>query len=257
MNPDFVHLFCAFAAAFIAAAINSVAGGGSLISFPVLVALGVPAILANATNTVGIWPGAIGSLWGFRAEFAKIPRIYYWLLLPSAFGGIGGALLLRRTSPDFFARIVPGLILFATVMFVVAPSIRDRLRKKSSANPHRGGTILLVILLQTAVSIYGGYFGAGMGILMLSVLSVVGMTDMLEMTAMTSFLSLAINGMAGIVFAFSGLVDWEYAGAMAAGAVLGGYGAAGIARKVGGVWIRRFVITVGLAMAVVMLIRVL
>jgi uncharacterized protein len=270
---DLLHLLAAFAAAFIAGGINSVAGGGSMISFPVLLALGVPPLIANATNTVGIWPGAIGSLWGFRAEFAKIPRVYHWLLIPAIIGGIVGAFLLRFTAPSLFERIVPGLILFATIMFIFAPTIRKRLQKKPSVGaaassaviPNTGSqsktvvpqNVFLSFALQFAVAIYGGYFGAGMGILMLSILSLIGMTDMLEMTAMTSFLSLAVNGVAGLVFAFSGLISWPIAGAMAIGAIMGGYFAAGVARKVGGIWIRRLVIVIGLTLAVVMLIRLL
>jgi uncharacterized protein len=265
---DLLHLLAAFAAAFIAGGINSVAGGGSMISFPVLLALGVPPLIANATNTVGIWPGAIGSLWGFRVEFAKIPRVYHWLLIPAIIGGIVGAFLLRFTAPSLFERIVPGLILFATIMFIFAPTIRKRLQKKPIVgavplSPTSSGqtvvlqNIILSFALQFAVAIYGGYFGAGMGILMLSILSLIGMTDMLEMTAMTSFLSLAVNGVAGLVFAFSGLISWPIAGAMAIGAIMGGYFAAGVARKVGGIWIRRLVIAIGLTLAVVMLIRLL
>jgi uncharacterized membrane protein YfcA len=257
MNPSFLHLLAAFSAAFISGAINSVAGGGSMISFPVLIAIGIPPIIANATNTVGIWPGAIGSLWGFRPEMAKIPKSYYWLLVPAIVGSVAGAILLRYTSASFFEKIVPGLILFATVMFIIAPPIRERLQKKSTSNEVSIGRIVFVFFLQICVSIYGGYFGAGMSILMLSILSIIGMTDMLVMAATTSVLSLAINGVAGVIFSISGLIDWPIAITMAVGAILGGYGAAGIARRVGGLWIRRLVILVGLSLATVMLIRIL
>lgn len=254
-----LHLLGAFAAGATAGAINSAAGGGTMISFPVLIALGLPPLIANATNTVGIWPGAIGSIFGFRKEFSRIPRIYRWLLVPAIVGGAVGAILLRYTSSSTFDRIVPGLILFATFLFITAPIIREKLRGKlreRQVQDQKGGNWFWVILLQLAVSTYGGYFGAGMSILMLSILSLIGMTEMLEMTAMTSFLSLAINGVAGLVFAVSGLVDWSYVAVMAVGAVLGGYYAAGIARRIGGVWIRRLVITIGFTLAIVMLIRV-
>jgi uncharacterized protein len=258
MSPFTLHMlkiFGAFIAAFVAGAINSVAGGGSMISFPVLVALRVPPLIANATNTVGIWPGALGSIWGFRRELARVPRVYFWLFLPALVGSAMGAFLLRFTSASLFERIVPGLILFATAMFMVAPLIRERLKRKSQSHEQGVGHVFSVVFLQIGVSIYGGYFGAGMSILMLSILSIMGMTDMLEMSAMTSFLSLAINGIAGLIFVFSGLVHASYAAAMAMGAILGGYSAAGLARRVGGLWIRRLVIAVGLTLAVVMLSR--
>jgi uncharacterized membrane protein YfcA len=245
------NLIVALIASFIAGAINSVAGGGSMISFPVLVMMGVPPIIANTTNTVGLWPGAIGSLYGFREELARIPRGYYWLLLPAVIGSAGGAFLLRHTSATSFERIIPVLIIFATVMFMIAPSVRQILHKKSAhSEPRTLFKTVLILALQICVAVYGGYFGAGMSILMLSVLSLIGMTDMLEMAAMTSLLSLSINGTAGLIFSLSGLIDWKIAGVMAIGSITGGYSATGIARKVGSSWIRRLVIAVGVLLAV-------
>jgi uncharacterized membrane protein YfcA len=270
--PSQTHLLVAFIAAFLAGAINSVAGGGSMISFPVLIALGVPPITANATNTVGIWPGALGSIWGFRPELRRIPKVYLLLLIPALMGAALGAFLLRLTSASLFERVVPWLLLFATLLFIVQAPIRERLarfggtneqngehnegRNESRSGGRNGIRITLVIALQIGVSVYGGYFGAGMSILMLSILGIMGMTDMLEMTAMTSMLSLAINGVAGVIFIFCGLISWPYALVMAGGAILGGYGAVGVARKVGKNWIKRFVILVGLTLAVAMFYKI-
>jgi uncharacterized protein len=256
VEPTPFHLVVAFIAAFLAGAINSVAGGGSMISFPVLIALGVPPIIANATNTVGIWPGALGSILGFRPELKRIPTVYRLLLIPALVGSAAGAFLLRLTPAGLFERVVPWLLLFATVLFIVQAPIRERLTLLSREGGRNGVRIALVIFLQIGVSIYGGYFGAGMSILMLSILGIMGMTDMLEMTAMTSMLSLAINGIAGGIFIFCGLISWPYALVMALGAVLGGYGAVGVARKVGKDWIKRFVIAVGLTLAIVMFFKI-
>lgn len=254
MSTDlsYAHLFGAFIAAFLAGAINSVAGGGSMISFPILIALGVPPIIANATNTVGIWPGALGSIWGFRPELARIPKAYRLLLIPALMGSALGAFLLRLTPASLFEHVVPWLLLFATILFIIQAPIRDRLMLMTRKDGKNWTRVMLVVFLQVGVSIYGGYFGAGMSILMLSILGIMGMTDILEMTAMTSLLSLAINGIAGIIFVFCGLVSFPYAAVMAMGAILGGYGAVGVARKVGKDWIKRFVILVGLSLAVVM-----
>jgi uncharacterized membrane protein YfcA len=253
-----LHLLGAFGAAFLAGGINSVAGGGSMISFPILMALGLPPLIANATNTAGIWSGAIGSLWGFRRELARVPKPMHWFLLPAIIGGIVGALLLRVTAPDVFNRIVPFLILFATLLFIGRAPIQRRLMARTGSASHSTTKQwwIVALVLQLIVAIYGGYFGAGMSIMMLSILAVIGMTDILEMSAMTSLLSLAINGVAGLIFIASGLVAWPFVAVMAVGAIMGGYLAAGLARKIGKVLIQRFVIAVGLTLAAVMFIKI-
>ena len=251
------HLFYAFLAAFVAGGINSVAGGGTMVSFPALVALGLPPIVANATNTVGIWPGSLGSIWGFRREFARIPKVMRWLLVPAVVGGAAGAMLLRMTPPGIFDRLIPWLILFATLLFILQAPIQRMLQTAEAARKAGPGWMAVAMSAQVAVAVYGGYFGAGMSIMMLSILGIIGMTDILEMSAMTSLLSLAINGVAGLLFAQAGLVAWPYALSMAFGAIAGGYGAAGVARRIGRMAIRRFVIVVGLSIAVAMFVRVL
>jgi uncharacterized membrane protein YfcA len=252
---DAYHIFCAFLAAFIAGAVNSVAGGGTMLTFPVLIALGLPPIIANTTNTVGIWPGSVGSIWGFRRELARIPGIMRWLLIPACLGGAVGAMLLRMTPSGLFDRIIPWLILFATVLFILQTPIQKKLKSVEAA--HEAGTrwMTLAMFVQAIVAVYGGYFGAGMSIMMLSILGVLGMTDILEMSAMTSLLALCVNGVAGLIFARAGLVFWPYALAMAVGSVTGGYGAAGVARRIGRTAVRRFVIFIGLSIAVVMFVR--
>ena len=254
---DAVHLLGAFIAAFLAGAINSVAGGGTMISFPVLVALGLPPIIANATNTVGIWPGALGSIWGFRKELARVPRQILLLLVPAFIGGATGAVMLRVTPSGVFDRLVPWLILFATILFILQGPIQKKLRSAEAARAAGPAWMSAAVFAQVLTAVYGGYFGAGMSIMMLSILGIIGMTDILEMSAMTSLLSLCINGIAGLIFAQGGLVFWPYVLAMAVGAVAGGYGAAGVARKIGKTWVRRFVIAVGLSIAVAMFVRVL
>jgi len=253
---DLPHLLGAFGAAFLAGAINSVAGGGTMISFPALVALGLPPVIANATNTVGIWPGSLGSIWGFRKELGRVNKRMLWLLLPALVGGLGGALLLRSTPPGVFEKMVPWLIFFATLLFIIQAQVQKRLKSVEAARHAGAGWLTTAILAQLCVAIYGGYFGAGMSIMALSVLGLLGMTDILEMSATTSLLACAINGAAGLVFAFAGLVAWPFALAMTTGALAGGYGAAGVARKIGKVTVRRFVVMVGITITVVMFIRV-
>lgn len=252
---DLAHLSGAFGAAFLAGAINSVAGGGTMISFPVLVALGLPPVIANATNTIGIWPGSLGSMWGFRAELRRVNRRMFWLLIPALVGGITGAVLLRKTPPGVFDKLVPWLILFGTLLFIIQAPVQKALKSVQAAEHAGTGWMTCAIFAQLAVSIYGGYFGAGMSIMMLSVLGLIGMTDILEMASMTSLLACATNGIAGVLFAATGLVNWPFVAAMVAGALLGGYGAAGVARKIGKVAVRRFVISMGVVITLAMFVK--
>jgi uncharacterized membrane protein YfcA len=252
---DPLHVMGSFGAAFLAGAVNSVAGGGTLISFPVLVALGLPPVIANATNTVGIWPGTIGSIWGFRRELWRVNRRMFWLRIPAVIGGAAGAWLLRSTPPGVFGRLVPWLILFATILFMLQAPAQRMLRSVEAANHAGAGWLAAALAAQTGIAIYGGFFGAGMSIMALSVLGMIGMTDILEMSAMSSLLSCATNGVAGILFGMTGLVSWPYVAAMVLGALVGGYGAAGVARRIGRKNVRGFVIFVGVSIAAVMFYR--
>lgn len=250
-----LQLSAAFGAAFLAGAINSVAGGGTLVSFPVLIWLGLPSVVANATSTMGIWPGSLGSLWGFRRELRRADRVMLLLVPPSLLGGALGALLLRRTSPAAFDRLVPFLILFATLLFALRGAVQRWLRSRDARERRSTTWLVLAVGFQLAVGTYGGYFGAGASIIMLSALGILGMTDILEMNALTSLFALCINGVAIAVFIAAGLIHWPYVLVMAAGALLGGYGAAGVARRVGAQAVRTFVIAVGLVLTVVFFVR--
>jgi uncharacterized membrane protein YfcA len=252
---DFAHLLIAAMAAFLAGGINSVAGGGTLISFPTLVWLGLPSITANATSTVAIWPGSLGSIWGFRSEFGQTEPRLKMLSVSSLIGGGVGAILLRSTPAALFERLVPFLILFATVLFIVEGPIQRKLRERRSFRRARGVGMPGALVLNLLVAIYGGYFGAGMSIMMLSFLSILGMADILQMDALTSLFSLCVNGVAATLFISMKMVDWHYVLPMAVGAVIGGYGAAGVAKLIGRVAVRRFVIAVGLGMSLILFIR--
>jgi uncharacterized membrane protein YfcA len=252
-----LHLLIAFAAAFVAAAINSVAGGGTLVSFPVLVGLGLPPMIANATSTVGIWPGSLGSIWGFRKELGHTERQMRWLVVPCLLGGMAGALLLRGTSEAAFSKLVPFLVLFATVLFAVRAKVQAWLRERTVLRDNGRSKLPLGIALTFSVGVYGGYFGAGMSIMNLSVLGVLGLVDLLEMNALTSLFSLAVNGTAIALFAAVGLVAWPTALAMASGALLGGYGAAGLAKRIGRKILGGLVIAIGLTVSLVFFVRLL
>jgi uncharacterized membrane protein YfcA len=235
-------------AAVVAGAINAVAGGGTLVTFPTLVWLGVPSIAANATNAVALWPGSLGSVWGYRRELDGVDRRVFALLVPSVAGGMIGAVLLVLTPTETFDRLVPLLILFATALFMVQHPIQ---RRFNLAGVHAAGSHWLswTMLFQFGVAIYGGYFGAGMGILMLAALTLMGHTDVHRMNGVKNLLAAAINGTAALYFTFNTPVLWADAAVMAAGSIVGGIAGAGMARRIGQDNVRRLVVVIGFASA--------
>jgi uncharacterized protein len=252
---DFAHVAVAFISAFLAGAINSVAGGGTLVSFPALIWLGLNSVTANATSTVAIWPGTVGSLWGYRRELRQAEPRFRVLIVPSLVGGITGALLLRWTPPAFFDRLVPFLILFATVLFMAQETVQ-RMLKTADREAHKSTRWLVgALLFQFAVGIYGGYFGAGIGILMLAALSILGLSDIHEMNSLKVVFGGSINGIAAAYFIWARMVYWPDVLIMAIAAIVGGYGGAGIARKLGRTTVRRIVIAIGFGMAVSLFIK--
>jgi uncharacterized membrane protein YfcA len=240
-----------FGSAVVAGMINSVAGGGTLVSYPTLYWTGVPPIMANATNTLAMVPGAWSSLWGYRQDMGQTPKYYLYLLVPSLIGGVVGAVLLRYTPDKTFAALVPFLILFATVLFIVREPIQRWLKLgKATDHPVTKQWLVGISCYQFLIATYGGYFGAGIGILMLAGLGIIGLSNIHQMNGLKNLFGSIINGVAAVYFIIAGLIDWRSAAVMCAGSILGGYGAAGLARRLGQKFVRRAVIVIGLAMAV-------
>ena len=255
MPADLLHGLVAFVAAFLAGTINSVAGGGTLVSFPALIWLGLNSVQANATSTVAIWPGSLGGMWGYRRELRTADAKMLALVAPSLVGGITGALLLHWTRPELFDKLVPFLILFATLLFMVQDPIQRRLKTEGGPRHKSGRWLVGAMLFQLFVALYGGYFGAGIGILMLAALSILGLTDIHQMNGLKNFFALCINGVAALYFIWANMVNWPYVVIMAVGAVSGGYLCAGVARRLGRTAVRRIVIAVGFAMAVGLFVK--
>ncbi|HEV2691016.1 MAG TPA: sulfite exporter TauE/SafE family protein [Bryobacteraceae bacterium] len=254
---DFPHAAVAFGAAFLAGAINSIAGGGTLLSFPTLIWIGLPSVTANATSTVGIWPASASSLWGYRREVRSTEPRMMVLLVPSLIGGIGGALLLRWTPPTTFDALVPFLILFATLLFMAQEPIQRRL-KTANAEAHKSAKWLAgAVVFQLLVALYGGYFGAGIGILMLAALSILGLSDIHQMNGLKNFFGGCVNGVAAIYFIWARMVDWPYVIFLALGAMAGGYAGARLARRIGQTAVRRAVVAIGFGMAVSLFVKFL
>jgi len=243
-----------FMAAALGGAVNAVAGGGSLITFPTLVWLGVPPVTANATNTVALWPGAVGSMWGYRRELAQTDRPLYLLVGPSFAGGLIGAYILNLTPAPLFERLVPWLVLFATCLFMAQEPLQRRFGR-AHHGARSGRWLAAAAVFQFLVGVYGGYFGAGIGILMLAALSLLGSDDIHQMNGFKNLLALCVNGIAAIYFVWLRMVSWPDALVMAVGAILGGVLGAGLARKMGRPAVRRTVVVIGLSMTLGLALR--
>jgi uncharacterized protein len=212
-----------FIAAAAAGAINAVAGGGTLVTFPMLLLFGVQPVIANATNTLALVIGTAGSIYGYRRHFAVVGSWLRRFLPVSLLGGLIGGVLLTRTSNEFFGKLVPFLILFATLLFLAQGAMRRMTGLDvTAAGPGHRRSIAIAVLFQFAVAVYGGYFGAGIGILMLASLGFIGLTHIHEMNALKNILGSMINLVAALWFVAAGLIDWPRASIMTCGA-LGGY----------------------------------
>ncbi len=230
---DWMGLAGLFFAGVVAGAINSIAGGGTLVSFPSLVAFGEPEIISNATNTAALWPGSLSSAVGYRKDTTIRRDLIVILLVPSLIGGLLGAQILVITPPQTFAYVVPFLVLFATLV-LASRDLINRLIGRAAASQLRVTTVGRIwgVLFQLFVATYGGYFGAGIGILMLGSLSIMGMQNIHEMNAIKTPLTALINVTAFVFFAYKGLVAWPLAVLMAMGAIIGGYSGARMAKRV-------------------------
>ncbi len=251
---EFVGLFLA---AVVAGAINSVAGGGTLISFPSLVAFGEPEIISNATNTAALWPGSVSSAVGYRKDTNVNRGLLALLIVPSVIGGLAGAVTLVVTPESVFRLVVPFLILFATLLFAARKFIAHKLALKSNEEVVTRSGKVWGFLFQLFVAVYGGYFGAGIGILMLGSLSVMGLRDINVMNATKTPLQAIINFTAFLFFAVKGLVVWPLAILMASGAIIGGYVGARSAKHVKENYLQAFIIAVGLVITAWFLLRLL
>jgi uncharacterized membrane protein YfcA len=237
-------------AAFLAGIINSIAGGGTLLTFPALVWIGRSPIIANATNTVAIWPAGVSGALGFRKDVASLQRRLWLLTIPSLAGGALGAVLLLHTPEKVFARIVSLLIGGATILLAAQETITRHL-------PHRDATpawLVFAFTFQFAVGIYGGYFGAGMGILMLAALGLIGLSDLHQMNGLKNVLGLCINGIAAIYFVMRGAVVWGDVLVMAAASIIGGFTGAKLAHRLGRKFVRVTVVVIGVVMTIALAI---
>lgn len=243
------------AAAFAAGAINAVAGGGSLVSFPALVAAGYGAKPANVTNSVALWPGYVGGSLGYRRELGSQRRRILYLAAPSVAGALAGSAILLATPDAAFDAVVPFLILFASILMAVQDRLGALARRHRLASRHDDHVPVALMAAVFVLAAYGAYFGAGLGILTLAVLGILLPDDLQRSNALKGLLSLLINAVAVAWFAAFGPVRWAPAAIMAVGALAGGYLGVGLARRLGKRWLRAAVIAYSLVVAAVLFVR--
>ncbi|MBT4134366.1 MAG: sulfite exporter TauE/SafE family protein [Rhodobacterales bacterium] len=233
-------------ASFIAGIINSIAGGGSFLTFPALVFTGVPTIAANATSAVAVFPGYLSGALGFAKELKEYPKSKFLLLITlSIMGGIGGSLLLLITPASVFSYIIPWLLGFATLLFAFGDFVAKWAKKNSNSNGFLGNLTTLI------VCIYGGYFNGGLGIILLALFSTLGMRDIHLMNGLKNIMSFALSAASVVTFAIAGIVFWQQAIIMMIAATIGGYFGVVVARKLSKDTIRMIIVIIGLIMTVI------
>jgi uncharacterized membrane protein YfcA len=232
----------------IAAAANAIAGGGTLLTFPALIGLGIPPIVANATSTVALWPGSMSSMFGYRRALQDVRPWAVAFAVPSVLGGALGAWLLVITPEARFDRIVPFLVFGATLLFLAqVPIVRFVARTRGAPATARPSWFFVVV--QFGVAIYGGYFGAVAGIVMLATLGLMGLTDIHQMNGLKNWGAICFNGIAVAIFIISGLVNWPVALVMSVGALLGGWTGSKLAQRMPREHVRTVIGVIGLASA--------
>jgi len=246
----FSHAAILFIAALVAGAINSVAGGGSFVTFPTLMLIGVPAKIANATNTVALWPGQVASIGAYRRQFGNLTwKMIAPLLATCVLGGILGSWTLLKTPQTTFVQLVPWLILIATLIFTMSGRVTRWVRRRSAGGEHREFNTGRGVVIQTFIAFYIGYFGAGAGILILAMLALLGMDEIHAMNALKALLTTVSNGMAMVIFIVSHAVYWPETILMVVASMLGGYFGAHFAQKTKPEHVRAIVIAIGFTLS--------
>lgn len=231
-----------------AGVMNAIAGGGTLLTFPALMTV-MSERAANVTSTFALMPGSFASAWGYRKQLGEC-REWLWILsVPSLLGGAIGSLLLILLHPSIFKMVVPWLVLLAAILFLIQPRLTAWMQRHRREGPPTRKTLALIIVCQFFIGIYGGYFGAGIGILMLSSLGFLGLKSIHQMNALKTFLACGMNAIAIAFFIFGGEIHWGYGILMAVAAIVGGYFGARLALRMKPIYVRWIVITIGFTLA--------
>ncbi len=241
-----MDIFILTVAAFIGSAFNAVAGGGSFFTYPALIFTGVPILNANATSTFALWPGTLSSAYTYRNDIPSNKKMVLGLILTSIAGGAIGTFLLLNTSDTVLQKLLPFLMIFATLLLLFKHKLKS---KNPASNPYKA------IAFQLLISVYGGYFGGGMGIMMLATFSLMGFTDLTTMNALKTILASFINGVAVIIFSLTHQIFWQQALMMCIAAIAGGYWGVIFAKHIAGKYLNGIIIAVGFIFSVIFFIK--
>ncbi len=251
VDLDAVALLLVAAVALLAGGINAIAGGGSLVLFPALLAVGLPPLAANVTNSVAVWPGYLGTAAGYRPELGGQARTVLALGLTSVLGGAAGSALLLTTDESVFEAVVPLLVIAAALLLAVQARVTALVQRL----PGSGGGLRSPLLHAAvfAASVYGGYFGGALGVVLLAVLAVFLAGDLQRLNALRTVVALLVNTVALVAFALLGPVDWTVVAVAAPCALLGGYLGARVARRLPAQALRWTVVVFGVAVGLALL----
>jgi uncharacterized protein len=244
-----------FSTAILAGGLNSVAGGGSFITFPTLIFTGVAPIAANATNNTAMWVAALASIGAYRQDLHVERQLLTILSITSLVGGTIGSIALLYTSSDIFKQLIPYLLLLATLVFIFGEPLKTWSQTLTNNSASERPSLTKLVIIQLAIAIYGGFFGAGIGILMLATMTLSGIKNIHAMNALKAVLGSCINGIAIVPFVFAGAIAWQQAAIMAVGGSIGSYVAARFARKIRSHIVRRFVAIVAISMTIYFFVR--
>jgi uncharacterized membrane protein YfcA len=235
--------------------VNAVAGGGTLITFPTLTFLGIPAVSANITNTIALCPGYFGGTWAQRKDLKGQRKRLWWLIPIGVIGGLIGGYLLQHTGEKLFRELVPWLILFASLTLALQGFIKNRLTKFTSGENRRNKGQAIPAFLTLPATVYGGYFGAGLGVILMAFLGLTIKDNLTRINALKQAVSLATNVAAAVFFLFSGLVEWKVAAIMAVGALLGGFLGGKLAGKINPNILRWIIVGLGATISVILYLK--
>lgn len=252
MSLEFPHLLAILVAGFAGGAINAVAGGGTNVTFPTLLWLGIAPVEANVTSAVALWPGGISGAWGYREKLAEVKRVWLWLAVPSIAGGVIGAWLLVHTPQTFFRSIAPYLILASSVLIAAQPWAKRFLAIDAGGSR---AAFTAALGVQFVIATYGGYFGSGIGLMMLVTLGLTGIHNIHHANALKNLLGVLLKGVAVGYFIIAGSVIWIAALVMALGALAGGYVGARLGQRMPERPMRWAIATFGIVVAIVMIVR--